>query len=216
MPVNTVELNKIAKFCIEGEPPRCVGACPLNMDLRGFCAALAEGNYSEGRRIFEEKVLLPNIIARICDALCKGGCLRKDLGGSIEAHVMEKTIMCLAPKPEPVAPPPTIPKRQRLAVVGSGLSGLYAAATLLHRQYSVTIFEAAKEPGGRLLQRGDIGDALALDLEALEAVQFLLGIEVGMEVSLEDLAKQFDAVILCWGAEKGLAGLSNQIGRAHV
>ncbi|MGD9558988.1 MAG: pyridine nucleotide-disulfide oxidoreductase/dicluster-binding protein [Oscillospiraceae bacterium] len=208
MPANLLSLNQLAKNCIEDNAPHCVAACPFHMDLRAFSAAVAQGDLMEGRRLYEERVVLPHLMCRICDAPCMTRCLRKGLGGSILARPMEQTCMDLAPPPLP-SENPAPPKRQGIAVVGSGLSGLYAAATLVRRGFPVTVFDAADRPGGRLLEQDDLQDALQADLAALKALTFNFGAPIGTTLTLQDLAGQFAAVCVCWGSRENAAALGD-------
>lgn len=126
--------------CVQEEPPRCQAACPLHLDGRGLCAAVAKGKFDEGRKIIEKNLPLPGILARICDAPCRKECLRKEAGGAVVLGAIERFCMESGPLRRSSL---LVPKNGRsVAVLGGGVSSLTAALDGAKKGYSVTVFRS--------------------------------------------------------------------------
>ncbi|NLW78000.1 MAG: NAD(P)-binding protein [Ruminococcaceae bacterium] len=195
------KLNNLAKTCVQSEAPHCVAACPMHVDIKALCRAVATGDFTAGRRLLEKTLPFAGLICRVCEAPCTGRCLRNTLDSSVQVRALERACMDRGGAPQTTGEWPE--KQERVAVVGSGPAGLYAAATLLQKGYSVALFESADALGGSL--RGDdrVRDVLAGELQAIATAQTMCNIVVGQDVSVDDLLGQFDAVCLCWGRGQG-------------
>lgn len=213
---------ELEEKCIQEQPPACVTACPVHVDVRSFMAEMKSGRFAEAFRIYRNSVPFPGIISHICDHPCQIACKRGKVGDPISIVALEKACVQMS-----LAPPASInipaKKDQRIAVVGGGLSGLAAAFELARKGYGVVVFEATDRLGGSLweipaeiLPRKIINEETAL-LEQL-GVEFRFNTAVGQAVSLTDLCDKFDAVYLGTGKNTRVTfGLQlDQEGRLQV
>jgi NADPH-dependent glutamate synthase beta subunit-like oxidoreductase len=210
-------LQQLEEQCIQDRPPACTAACPVHVDARELAAAAGRGDFAAARLVFERSVPFPRVIARICDAPCQTACVREQAGGGIRIRDLERAAVQYGLD----RPPTTTSRRQkpgRVAVVGAGLSGLTAALDLARKGYSVVVFEAHDEAGGRAreLDEGVLPRAeLALDIAPVveagaQLVPFTtvaLALPHGAN-ALPALAPDVDAIYLAMGAGEADAGAS--------
>jgi len=213
--VDLQKLLALEEQCIQNQPPACNAACPVHVDARALAAAIAAGDFTEARRVFTQAVPFPHVIARCCDAPCQLACVREQVGGAIRIRDLERAAMEYGENPAPA----TAARRQkpgRVAVVGAGLSGLSAAYELARKGYSVVVFEAQDQAGGRardvgedVLPEADLAADCARVVEA--GAQFLPFTPVALTAprgvtALSALAPDVDAVYLAVGAAEADAG----------
>lgn len=150
----------------------------------------------------------PEFTGRVCPAPCEQSCVMKINRNSVAIKGIERTIIDEAYENGWVKPKYLEADRgQSVAIVGSGPAGLTAADELNHRGYKVTVYERAKEPGGLLmygipnmkLDKDVVRRRIKLMKEA--GIQFKTGIEIGVDISREDLESTYDAIILCTGSQ---------------
>ncbi|MCR5586135.1 MAG: glutamate synthase subunit beta [Lachnospiraceae bacterium] len=151
----------------------------------------------------------PEFTGRVCPALCEKACINGEHSKPVTIHDNELFIIEQAYKEGYIKPMiPSVRSNKKVAVIGSGPSGLAVADTLNHRGHNVTVFERDDRIGG-LLMYGIPNMKLNKDvifrrqkLMEEEGVVFKTGVNVGVDVKSEDLLKEFDAVVLCCGAKK--------------
>jgi len=131
------ELRELENRCTEENPPWCLAACPLHLDVRALCAAVAREDWSGGWKVLLRTMPLPGILGRICDAPCRGRCKRGEAGEPIAMGELERAIVRHSPPVRHAAPLPGKPRT--VAIVGAGLAGLTAAWVLARKGYRVTI-----------------------------------------------------------------------------
>jgi len=200
-----------AKRCLQCKRPSCVPGCPVEIDIPGFIAALAEERFEDAVRVLKSKNALPAICGRVCpqETQCEAVCVLGRKGepvaiGALERFVADWEIGNL-PLPEPCAADPGAPK---VAVIGSGPGGLTAAADLARDGYRVTLFESLHAPGGVLrygIPEFRLPRAI-LDRE-IEYVR-RLGVEietnvlVGNTITLDELLNEegYEAIFVATGA----------------
>ncbi|PTK05487.1 glutamate synthase, partial [Mammaliicoccus sciuri] len=152
----------------------------------------------------------PDFTGRVCPAPCESACVMKINRESIAIKGIERTIIDEAFENGWVAP--KVPSRRRdekVAIVGSGPAGLTAAEELNLLGYQVTIYERARESGGLLmygipnmkLDKDVVRRRIKLMEEA--GITFINGVEVGVDIDKATLESEYDAIILCTGAQKG-------------
>lgn len=210
------ELRKIENRCIQEQPPGCVTACPLHVDVRTFIRHMSEGKWDQAWKVLHKTLPLTGILGRICDAPCQSRCKRSEAGGAIEIGALER--FCVSQPPPRRFFPPLPSRDQVIAVVGTGLSGLTAAWDLLRKGYGVHLFEA-EPPVSYLLScypdflTDDIITGELANLDALGAVHHT-GVEINSQGFIEKCRHDFDTLFLClegvdagWGLEMNEDGL---------
>lgn len=196
-----------ARKCMNCVTKPCQIGCPLNIDIPEFIKDFRNGNYEEAFKVLCKSTVLPSVCGRICpvDKQCQGSCAKKVSYDPVEIGKIESYIGDLALKNEWSLPKKT-KKNGKVAVIGSGPSGLTCAAFLAENGYQVTIYEKHDYLGG-LLYHGIPKFRLDRELVQKMIKQILdLGINIktnvslGKDISLEELEKEYDAVFLGLGA----------------
>lgn len=149
---NTDEATLEASRCLQCKNPRCVGACPVNIRIPEFIAALHEGDPQRAADIIASDSSLPSICGRVCpqESQCEGACILAIKGESVAIGKLERFVgdwkldhgRSSQPAPR---------NGRRVAVVGSGPAGLACASDLARMGYGVKIFEALHKVGGVLV-----------------------------------------------------------------
>ncbi len=183
--------------------------CPINNLIPEWNELVFQGRWRDALDRLHKTNNFPEFTGRVCPAPCEGSCTL----GIIEPPVAIKTIECAIidrgfEEGWVLAQPPTKRTGKRIAVVGSGPSGLSAAAQLNAAGHWVTVYERADRIGG-LLMYGIPNMKLdksyvqrRVDLLAEEGVTFVTGAEIGKSIPADKLMKEHDAVVLCTGATK--------------
>jgi glutamate synthase (NADPH/NADH) small chain len=210
--------------CLQCKKPACVKGCPVNVDIPGFIDLLAQGDITAATRNLWTKNALPAVCGRVCpqEIQCEGLCILGKKGDPVAIGNLER--FCADYEREfgtGELPPKAAPTGKKVAVVGSGPSGLTVAGDLVLKGYEVTILEAFHKPGGVLVY-GIPEFRLPKEIVAQE-VNFIerLGAQVacnqvvGRTVSLSELFDQgFDAIYLGVGA--GLPRFLNIPGENYI
>ncbi len=196
-------------FCQYGKPLHdgMTAGCPLNNLCPEWNDLLYAGSMAEAA----ERLLLtnsfPEFTSRVCPALCEKACTCGLNGDPVTVKDNEYSIIEYAFENDLLKPKiPSVRTGKRVAVVGSGPSGLAAAQRLNRRGHSVTVFEREDRPGG-LLMYGIPNMKLEkkiierrVKLMENEGVVFRTGVNVGVDISADTLKSEYDAVILCCGS----------------
>ena len=224
------EINEKANYCLNCKVKPCsLKGCPLGNQIPNFIAQIKEGNYEEAYRILSETTVLPGICGRICPhkKQCQGSCVRGIKGepvsiGDLEALVFDKVTnngysltKCWEKElneNKTVTTNSVIKdttkaiNNKKVAVIGGGPAGLTCSAFLAKEGVQVTIYEKYDYLGG-LLIHGIPEFRLPKDIVKKTVQNILdLGVEVkynqelGKNISLESLEKQYDAIFLSIGA----------------
>ncbi len=206
-PLGKAEVLTEAHRCLYCYDAPCVAACPTHIDVPSFIRKITTDNVVGSARVIMDANPLGASCARVCptDELCEGACvLGKDAApiriGDLQRYatdwVRERGVDLFAPGP---------PTGRRAAVVGGGPAGLAAARELARMGHEVTVYEAQAQLGG-LNTYGIVPFRLPRDVALWEAEQVLkLGVTaytdtlVGRDIPVEDLVRNFDAVVLAFG-----------------
>ena len=188
--------------------PPCVGTCPANVDARGQNYLIADGKTAEAYELVRERNILPGSLGRICHHPCEGVCTRSGYDEPISIRPLHRFAQekYAAVRMERVKPLPQT-QGKSVAIIGSGPSGLAAALDLMRLGYSVTTIEKDDKPGGALytgmpayrlpreVLHSEIDDLVRMGLD------LRCNVEVGRDVTLADLRRDFDAVLIAVGLQ---------------
>ena len=196
--------------------PFCKIACPIGQDVEGYMALTAKGKFKEAYELIRRTNALPSICGRVCYHSCEEVCKRAYLDEPVSIRNVKRFITEKYSSKD-IDLKKEDPTNKKVAIVGSGPSGLVCAHDLVLRGHGVTIFEKHKKPGGMLitgipefrLPRKILDE----DINFIKklGVKILLNQQVGKKVTFDDLRHDYDAVYLATGAHKSLEiGLENE------
>ncbi len=198
-----------ASRCMDCGIPFCHWGCPVGSKIPEWQDALYRGRKDEAYFILHSTNSFPEITGRICPAPCEKSCVLAIHEEAVtirenECATVEQAFDAGFIKPNP----PKIRTGKKVAVIGSGPAGLSAADLLNRAGHWVTVFEKNDAIGGLLrygipdfkLSKSVIDRRLMLFLE--EGIIFKPGVNVGFDITKEELLKEFDAVLLAMGAEQ--------------
>lgn len=199
-----------ASRCIQCPVPLCMQGCPLSNRIPEWLSLAAQGLFLEAAALSRSTSNMPEICSRVCpqEKLCEGACILNAKSepvaiGSVERFINDYAFVHGADEPAAAAP-----EGHRVAVVGSGPGGIACADELSMAGVAVTVYESQLVAGG-LLMHGIPAFKLnklivqrRVDLLARRGVLFRLGVRVGTDVTLRELADQYDAVFIAVGAQK--------------
>lgn len=208
---NEEEARAEASRCLKCKNPKCVGGCPVSIDIPGFIKEVQEGNYEEAAKVIAKSSALPAVCGRVCpqESQCEGQCIRGIKGEPISIGKLERFVADWSRENGFVPAAPEKTNGRKVAVIGSGPSGVTCAGDLAKMGYEVTIFEALHEPGGvltygipefRLPKEGvvqpDIDNVRKL------GVKIETDVIIGKSVTIDELLDEegFEAVFIGSGA----------------
>lgn len=187
--------------------PPCYNACPGNNDCQGYIGLIANGQPLTALKLIKENNPLPASIGRICPHPCQDNCRRGLLEGPLSiAWLKQYAADCDLAQKKPYLPRVALGSGKKVAIVGAGPAGLSAAWFLARAGHQAEIFEAQAQAGGML--RYGIPDYRLppniidkeVDLICQLGVKINYNQELGRDISLESLRRQYDAVFLAPGA----------------
>ncbi len=201
------KLNQQAARCMDCGVPFCHNGCPLGNFIPDFNDAVYKQNWQEAYNILSSTNNFPEFTGRICPAPCETACVLGINQPPVTIEEMEKHIIEIAFDKGFVKPhKPAYRSGKKIAIVGSGPAGMAAAAQLNYAGHSVTVFERDDAPGGLLrygipdfkLEKWVIDRRIAVMEE--EGVVFRCNANVGVDVSINDLLREYNAVVLAGGS----------------
>ena len=215
-PLTLEEQQKQGARCMECGVPFCqngsmlagmASGCPLHNLVPETNDLVYSGNWKQAYERLAKTHCFPEFTSRVCPALCEAACTCNLHGKPVATKENERAIIEHAYESGWVQPqPPKVRTGKTVAVIGSGPSGLATALQLNRRGHSVTVFERKDRIGG-LLRYGIPNmklDKKVLDrrikLMEEEGVVFKTGVDVGKDITAEELKKQFDRIVLACGA----------------
>ena len=208
---NKEEAEAEAARCLNCKNPRCVEGCPVSIDIPGFISKVKESDVKGAYDVISLSSALPAVCGRVCpqESQCEGVCVRGIKGeavsiGKLERYVAD-TARAMGIKPSTDA----TPKGKKVAVIGSGPSGLTCAGDLARMGYDVTIFEALHKAGGVLVYgipefRLPKEAVVEKEIENVKALGVKIETDcvIGKSTTVDALMKEegFDAVFIGSGA----------------
>lgn len=210
---NQEEAMLEASRCLNCRNPRCREHCPVHIDIPGFVRLLKEGDLKSAAAVVARDSSLPSVCGRVCpqESQCEGSCVLGLKGEPVAIGKLERFIGDWAiSHPEECAETEMCPRNgKRVAVIGSGPSGLACASDLARLGYEVKIFEALHKVGGVLVYgipefRLPKERVVAKEVEAVKrlGVEIVKDVVVGRTTTIDDLMDKegFDAVFVGTGA----------------
>ncbi len=206
---NLEEATLEASRCLHCKNPRCVGACPVGIDIPGFIAKVKEGDIAGAAAVIAKDSSLPAVCGRVCpqESQCEGSCVLGVKGEPVAIGKLERFVADHAGPAEVKAAPAG--SARKVAVIGSGPSGLACASDLAKKGYDVTIFEALHKAGG-VLEYGipefrlPKDTVLKREIDSVKAlgVKIETDVIVGRTVTIDSLMEDegFEAVFVGTGA----------------
>jgi glutamate synthase (NADPH) small chain len=195
--------------CMDCGVPFCHNGCPLNNIIPDWNDLVYRGRWEEAIRQLHATNNFPEFTGRICPAPCEASCVLGINEPPVTIRHIEKTVIEHAWSAGWIRPePPMVETGKRVAVIGSGPAGLAAAQQLRRAGHAVTVFEKNEKPGGLLrfgipnfkLEKHIVERRLQQMLH--EGVEFVNNAHVGVTVSVADLRRDYDALLLAGGAEQ--------------
>ena len=200
-----------AARCLNCKNAQCVKGCPVSINIPEFIHNVKEGNIEEAYRVIGQSSALPAICGRVCpqESQCEGKCIRGIKGEAVSIGKLERFVADWA-RENDIKPEKAASKNgKRVAVIGSGPSGLTCAGDLAKLGYDVTIFEALHEAGGVLVYgipefRLPKDTVVRHEIENVKSlgVEIDTNVVIGKSVTIDQLLDEegFDAVFIGSGA----------------
>lgn len=208
---NEEEARAEASRCLKCKNPKCVAGCPVSIDIPGFIRQVEEGNIEEAYQVISRYSALPAVCGRVCpqESQCEERCIRGIKGEPVSIGKLERFTADWA-REHGIRPEPAREKKgKKIAVIGSGPSGLTCAGDLAKMGYDVTIFEALHEAGGVLeygipefrLPKETVVRSEIENVKSL-GVKIETNVVIGKSTTIEDLMAEegFSAVYIGSGA----------------
>ena len=208
---NADEAMEEASRCINCKNAKCMQGCPVSINIPAFVHEVKEGNFEKAYQIISESSALPAICGRVCpqESQCEGKCIRGIKGEAISIGKLERFVADWARENGIRPAAPAEKNGKKVAVIGSGPSGLTCAGDLAKLGYDVTIFEALHEAGGVLVYgipefRLPKLDVVAKEGENVKAlgVKIETNVIIGRSITIDELMDEegFEAVFIGSGA----------------
>lgn len=202
--------NALIESLYRGERlPPCVGTCPANVDARGQAYLLADDDAVGAYELVRSRNILPGVLGRICHHPCEGACRRRHFDEAVSIRMLHRSAFerYQEHRQERVQRLP-VTREERIAIIGSGPSGLAAAFDLMHAGYEVHVYEKEGKPGGALCSGVPAyrlpREVLFTEIDDLVAMGMGLftGVHIGRDVPIDHLIGEYDAVLIAVGLQK--------------
>ncbi|MBO5276996.1 MAG: FAD-dependent oxidoreductase, partial [Alistipes sp.] len=208
---NAEEAQLEASRCLNCKNPRCVAACPVNINIPAFIHKVAEGDFASASAIIAEDSSLPSICGRVCpqETQCEGSCILGIKGEAVAIGKLERFVGDWGLDNASKEQVEIKTNGKKVAVIGSGPSGLACAIDLAKLGYEVTVFEALHKLGGVLVYgipefRLPKEKIVAREIDDLRrlGVKFETDVIVGRTITIDALLDEegFSAVFIGSGA----------------
>ena len=202
---NDEEAKQEASRCLSCPNPRCRQGCPVNIAIPDFISAIKEGDIAKAYDIISQFSSLPAVCGRVCpqEKQCEKLCVRGIKSDAIAIGTLERYVADYAHKNNLVASVKCEKKNKKVAIVGSGPSGITCAGDLAKNGYDVTIYEVLHKAGGVLTygipEFRLPKEIVKKELEGLEklGVKILTDVPIGNALTIDDL-KKHPSIIMWW------------------
>lgn len=201
--------------CYDTGTSPCKTKCPAHIAVQGYIKMASQGRYLDALKLIKKENPFPAVCGSICNRRCEEACTRGTVDQAVAIDEVKKFIAMQELNSESRYVPPMInqigkPYPQKVAVIGAGPAGMTCAFFLAQKGYPVTVFERNKTPGGMLTYgipkfrlEKDVVEA-EIDVLRKMGVEFKCGVEVGKDITLDDLrAQDYKAFYLAIGCQGG-------------
>ena len=208
---NQEEAMEEAQRCLGCKKPKCVEGCPVSINIPGFIEEIKEGKIEEAYKVIGLSSALPAICGRVCpqESQCEGKCIRGVKGEAVSIGKLERFVADYALEHDIKPVGAEVKNGHKVAVIGSGPSGLTCAGDLAKAGYDVTVFEALHELGGVLVYgipefRLPKQKVVKKEIEKVKelGVKFETNVVIGKSTTIDQLIEDegFEAVFIGSGA----------------
>lgn len=205
------EAKAEATRCLKCKNAKCIGGCPVNIDIPAFIKEVEEGNIEEASKVIGKYSTLPAVCGRVCpqESQCEERCIRGIKGEPVSIGKLERFVADWSRENDIKPELPKEKKDRKVAIIGSGPAGLTCAGDLAKMGYDVTIFEALHEPGGVLVYGipefrlpKDTVVKTEIDNVCALGVKIETNVVIGKSTTIDELMEEegFEAVFIGSGA----------------
>ena len=206
-----------AQRCLNCKHKPCVNGCPVHIDIPGFIQEVAKGNFEEAYNVISQSSSLPAVCGRVCpqESQCEKNCVRGIKGEAVGIGRLERFVADRHNSNENVVVEKPISNGHKVAVIGSGPSGLTCAGDLAKKGYEVTVFEALHLAGGVLvygIPEFRLPKAIVQkEIETLKAlgVKVETNMVIGKILSIDELMNEYGFESVYIGSGAGLPRFMN-------
>ena len=202
----------LSRRCVENvsQTVPCMTLCPAHVNVPGYISLIRQEDYAGAINMIRDRNPFPTACAMICEHPCEQKCRRSIIDAPINIRGLKKYAVDMMKADEVRTPAPNVSTGKKIAVVGSGPSGLTAAYFLALMGHKVVVFEEHEKPGGML--RYGIPEyrlpvtRLEQDIRAILSagdIELRCNTKIGRDLSFYDLKKDYDAIFLGLGAQIG-------------
>ena len=200
-----------ATRCLNCKNPRCVANCPVNVQIPQFIMEVKAGNFERAAELILETNALPAVCGRVCpqEDQCEGACVVGIRNEPVGIGRLERFVADYMREKNIKFPSKIVKNGRKIAVIGSGPSGIACAGDLAKMGYDVTIFEALHEPGGVLVYgipefRLPKQEVVQTEIQGVKdlGVKIETDVVIGKTLTIDDLLEKdgFEAVYVASGA----------------
>ena len=202
----------LSRRCVENvsQTVPCMTLCPAHVNVPGYISLIKQEDYAGAINMIRDRNPFPTACAMICEHPCEQKCRRSIIDAPINIRGLKKYAVDMMKADEVRTPAPNVSTGKKIAVIGSGPSGLTAAYFLALMGHKVVVFEEHEKPGGML--RYGIPEyrlpvtRLEQDIRAILSagdIELRCNTKIGRDLSFYDLKKDYDAIFLGLGAQIG-------------
>lgn len=201
-----------AHKCVENtvQTVPCMTLCPAHVDVPAYISLIGREDYAGAINMIRDRNPFPTACAMVCEHPCEQKCRRSFIDGPVNIRGLKKYAVDMVNADEVKTPAPNVSTGKKIAIIGSGPSGLTAAYFLALMGHRAVVFEEHEKPGGMLrygipeyrLPKARLDRDIRAILSAGD-IELHCGVRVGRDISFEELKKEYDAVYLGLGAQIG-------------
>ncbi|WKY43754.1 NADPH-dependent glutamate synthase [Eubacteriaceae bacterium ES2] len=201
-----------AKRCLNCKTRNCIDGCPVQVKIPEFIAEIADGNFEKAYQVIAQSSSLPAVCGRVCpqEAQCEGKCVRGIKGEAVAIGRLERFVADYHNSNSTKTSQKPLSNGHKVAVIGSGPSGLTCAGDLAKKGYDVTVFEALHKAGGVLVygipEFRLPKNVVQQEIEGLKAlgVEIETNMVIGKILSIDELIEEYEFEAVFIGSGAGL------------